>query len=214
MSEVKYKWISDNGKNSCEACGEHDGEIFDSLEDIPELPVHPNCKCKIEAIMEEDPSTIKNLVSNIADYIDKAEDNLKSILGDVSGRVRSEVNSYLDGVYQAKEAFDIFKKNYNDMVEAGWIGGDKYFHSKANAEAAQLGKVGYETAALLGDLREFVQVYTDTIAKGYTLQDIKKDMDEDQAANFYGRLQGKENPDADPRDLVKVWRPKGLPEKY
>ncbi|MCP4354723.1 MAG: hypothetical protein GY793_03635 [Proteobacteria bacterium] len=218
MSEVKYKWIADNGENSCEACAEHDGEIFDSLEDVPELPVHPNCKCMIEAVMDEDVESmageIESILEKISENVDEIENELKSMLKESSGYIRNQINNFLDGVYQVQKSIEVFSKNRDDMKEIGWIGGDKYFHAKANAEATQLGNVGYKMASFLSDLREFAQVYTDTIWKGYTLQDIKKDMDEDQAANSYGRLQGKENPDADPKELVKVWRPKGLPEKY
>ena len=41
-----------------------------------------------------------------------------------------------------------------------------------------------------------------------------KDTIEDQKANEYGREQGHNNPIDDCRDLIKIYRPRGLPEKY
>lgn len=39
-----------------------------------------------------------------------------------------------------KGAIDDFWRNYNDMRNANTIGGDKYFHCKANCEAARRGQ--------------------------------------------------------------------------
>lgn len=225
---VKYVWRSGGGENSCAGCQELDGQVFDSLEDVPGQP-HPNCQCCVEEVednnsKEELEKKEKQIDSNLkesGEIIEKIEDNvnytekkLQNILPDSKGEVKAIVNDMLDGAYQVQETLQIFKNNYDEMIEANWIGADKYFHAKANAESAQIGEIGEKTAEFLSDLREFAQVYTDTIFKGYTLQDIKKDMDEDQNANFYGRMHGKENPDEDPRELVKVWRPRGLPERY
>ena len=47
-TEIKLvKFISDKGPNSCEDCLKHHGEVF-QLDDPekPELPIHPNCRCK------------------------------------------------------------------------------------------------------------------------------------------------------------------------
>jgi hypothetical protein len=47
-----------------------------------------------------------------------------------------------------------------------------------------------------------------------SLQSTIKDMNEDQAANRYGRLKGREFPDLNPGDLVDILRPRGLDVKY
>ena len=39
-----WRWHSENGDNTCDECASRDGEIYDSEEDIPEIPVHPNCR--------------------------------------------------------------------------------------------------------------------------------------------------------------------------
>lgn len=45
---VGYVWVASAG--SCEACQDLDGEIFESEDDIPEIP-HPNCNCTVERII-------------------------------------------------------------------------------------------------------------------------------------------------------------------
>lgn len=55
-TEIKLvKFISDKGPNSCEACLKHHGEIFRLDDpDKPELPIHPNCRCKYELLTQEE----------------------------------------------------------------------------------------------------------------------------------------------------------------
>ncbi len=42
-----WRWHSEDGDNTCSACASRDGEIYESEDDIPEIPVHPNCRCSI-----------------------------------------------------------------------------------------------------------------------------------------------------------------------
>ena len=42
-----WRWHSEDGDNTCDECASRDGEIYDSEEDIPAIPVHPNCRCSI-----------------------------------------------------------------------------------------------------------------------------------------------------------------------
>ena len=52
--EIKLvKFVSDKGPNSCEECLKHHGEIFQADNpDKPELPIHPNCRCKYELMTQ------------------------------------------------------------------------------------------------------------------------------------------------------------------
>ena len=53
-TEIKLvKFISDKGPSSCEECLKHHGEIFQADDpDKPELPIHPNCRCKYELMTQ------------------------------------------------------------------------------------------------------------------------------------------------------------------
>lgn len=54
------------------------------------------------------------------------------------------------------EATEKFINNYQDMRDANTIGADKYFHCKANCEAAQVSNIGSGVAKTISDTREWV----------------------------------------------------------
>jgi RHS repeat-associated protein len=99
-----------------------------------------------------------------------------------------------------------FARNYNDMRTANTIDGDKYFHCKANCEAAQRGTDGESTAKLIADTREWV----DQNIKG----DSARASDADQVANYSGRNAGAFNPTQSCVSLCARFRPNGLDPKF
>ena len=72
-TEIKLvEFISDKGPNSCEDCLKHHGKIF-CIDDSnkPELPIHPNCRCKYEPIDTSNKNTAmlaeyQQIVNNVA----------------------------------------------------------------------------------------------------------------------------------------------------
>src|SRR3546814_7464443 len=72
-----------------------------------------------------------------------------------------------------------------DMREANASGADKYFHCKANCEAARRSGPGAGVAELLSDSREWF----DQNVKGDSPQASRAD----QAANSYGRSRSEEH---------------------
>jgi len=96
-----------------------------------------------------------------------------------------------------------FGRNYQDMRAANTIGADKYFHCKANCEAAKRGMDGL--ACFVSDAREWF----DENVKG----DPATASAADQAANQYGRTQGASSSQSC-QQICLPFRPNGLPEKY
>ena len=98
-----------------------------------------------------------------------------------------------------------FFRNYQNMRDANTIGGDKYFHCKANCEATKRGKEGERAACVISDTREWVD------------QNIKGDpasaSEADQVANRYGRNQGSSSSQSCSQ-ICAPFRPNGLPSKY
>jgi RHS repeat-associated protein len=99
-----------------------------------------------------------------------------------------------------------FLKNYWDMRQANWIGADRYFHCKANCEAAQRGSGGEALACIVSDTRE----WWDLNVKGYPAVDSAGD----QAANLFGRTVGTAGPVGTCWALCSIYRPIGLPAQY
>ena len=66
-TEIKLvKFISDKGPSSCEECLKHHGEVF-QLDDPnkPELPIHPNCRCKYELLTPNEVASYHGEVQKI-----------------------------------------------------------------------------------------------------------------------------------------------------
>lgn len=125
----------------------------------------------------------------------------------------------INEVKQVYGAIDSFKQNYHDIKEANTKNADKYFHAKANCEAAQYGLVGAKTAEKLSDFRENTDLVKNKFKKKkdgtkMTTDEIIKDYRDDQQANIYGRYKGLQNKDVNCKILVNKYRPNGLDKKY
>ena len=95
-----------------------------------------------------------------------------------------------------------FIRNFNDMNKTNIIGGDKYFHCKANHEAASRGLYGGFAAAILSLAKETKDIFK----YGY------KESAEDLKVDWQGLAGGIQR-----KNLLEVCgalKPKGLDEKY
>lgn len=107
-----------------------------------------------------------------------------------------------------------FGKNYHDMQVDKMIGGDKYFHCKANFEATRRGKLAEVAAEILSDLREFSNAQSNPIRKGLTELQSKEDCEADQFANRIGRQNAKNAFYKNAREGCRQFRVRGINEKY
>jgi len=98
-----------------------------------------------------------------------------------------------------------FYQNFNDMNTTRLGGGDKYFHCKANCEAARRGLGGEDAACLISNAKEYKDVYW----SGHPASDSAAD----QAANRYGR-EGGANTNLPCELVCQPYRPAGLPPQY
>ena len=114
------------------------------------------------------------------------------------------VTSVRDTTLQGGCVMNAFLSNYADMRLANTIGADKYFHCKANCQAARCGPFGASLACLISDAREWLD------------QNIKGDppsaSEEDQVANRYGRNHAKDAGSCG--EVCALFRPSGLPQQY
>ena len=149
--------------------------------------------------------------------ISAEKNELSSLLEKISGSYSStrahiqDCIRILDTIYKSVEDFI---RNFEDMKKANTIGGDKYFHAKANCEAAQRGDIGAFISEGISDFREFTDQFKNTLIKKMTLKESIQDTIEDQKANNYGRNQGKSNPNTSCSQLLDKVRPNGLNKRY
>ncbi|XP_033747075.1 LOW QUALITY PROTEIN: uncharacterized protein LOC117332300 [Pecten maximus] len=87
-------------------------------------------------------------------------------------------------------------RGYKDMRDANWKNSDKYFHARANHDAARHGPGGRWAAKVISDARENWQ--SGVSGRGH------EDTRADQEANRWGRNGGDPN----------KYRPAGLPSRY
>ncbi|WP_432276111.1 RHS repeat-associated core domain-containing protein [Banduia mediterranea] len=100
-----------------------------------------------------------------------------------------------------------FARNYLDMRRANTIGADKYFHCKANCEAASRGPGGAFESRILSEVREL----TDEHIKG----DSPQACNADRQANNQGRQGGGNNPTGSScQQICSPFRLNGLPPNY
>ena len=60
------RFVSDKGKNSCRECLKHHNQIFaEDDKNKPEIPIHPNCRCKYEYISAEQIPDIKESLREV-----------------------------------------------------------------------------------------------------------------------------------------------------
>jgi hypothetical protein len=115
--------------------------------------------------------------------------------------------------------------SYLEMREANTKMSDKYFHCRANCEAAALGPEGEWVAEFIGDIREQVDLYKNTWLRDMPESTSRDDCARDLEANREGRDAGRwydtlRDVDGDVtrreycRDSCESLRPGALDEKY
>ena len=82
------------------------------------------------------------------------------------------------------------------------------------SEAAQLGSAGEIGAHLISTGRELLDFWKYLLRDKMAIDEIIKDMNLDMQAHRYGREVGRENPNWPAKDLVDIFRPRGLDKKY
>lgn len=222
----KYIWETEAG--ACERCRDLDGTEYQNVEEIPDKP-HPNCKCNVREVYEAgcDCWTLMDQLEEIRDganlLMDKVTKEIASIEEIIStysimnnntiARILNDINSLLYPLTTLTTTLAEFWNNYDTMVKANVINADKYYHAKANCEAAQNGILGSAIAKGISDLREYNDDYRNINEKKYSLEESLKDIMEDQTANHEGRNLGRKYPTNSCSDLLKHRIPRGLDKK-
>ncbi|MBQ4472488.1 MAG: hypothetical protein II942_04535 [Alphaproteobacteria bacterium] len=107
-----------------------------------------------------------------------------------------------------------FGKNYYDMHIDKTIGGDKYFHCKANFEASRRGPIGQSLATILSNIRELSNAQSNPIRKNMTIEDSLIDCMQDQFANVTGRQNAKNVLYKNAKEGCQQFRVGGINERY
>lgn len=110
ISNSHYLWETEAG--ACEACEELDGQIFNSLDDVPDRP-HPNCKCKITLVEDkkekknkkenEEPCDCLTEINLIIEQIKQSINNAETYSSNINESIKEVIDNYI----KAKSAISI-----------------------------------------------------------------------------------------------------------
>ena len=125
-TEIKLvKFISDKGPNSCKECLKHHGEVFRADDpNKPELPIHPNCRCKYELLSQKDEVRYQNDVQKIESQLVNYGSQLAAQATQLLAKCEKEINTYIANTavaalpiaYRAVNALESAKTKVNSTV--------------------------------------------------------------------------------------------------
>jgi len=165
------------------------------------------------SIPELEHKIIRNTVNRINDLRNQLNNTVNKLNNPIS-IYNNQCQKVLNNAQEWDNALGDFARNYNDMVEANTINADKYFHAKANCQAAQRGFGGETISQVLSTLRELEEGTRKVIFGGENLHKQIQDAGEDMKANKEGRMLGKQYPNINCKYLLDNKRPNGLDSKY
>ena len=246
INYYKYVWVS--SLNACDKCQALDGNEFNSIDEIPDLP-HPNCKCYIDIVeddklQENEPCDCWEKIENILNQADELEGDVLSykqeidiIKEDIENEkekfnscltklkdkinelksidsyrencisnnekyeeiidltkyfgINTAIGTLLDIINKGYTTFNIFQ-NHKYQMETTVNSYDKYFHSKANCESAELGEIETMWAVVWSIGKECYDIPKKIIFQHMEVKKALNDSWEDLKADFYGIEKAKE----------------------
>ena len=128
----KYIYHSEKTKTTCEDCKKHDNEIYYDIKDIPKLPIHPNCKCWIEAIELNISNNSKcdcadkfivlennliNSIKNTETMLNNIKDNIIEIEKEINNKENDkDKTNVIHEFYLIKNKTENFKKECESLL--------------------------------------------------------------------------------------------------
>lgn len=209
-------------------------DCYDLYEQLEEIMTNFNI---LESAVGAEIASVENLASQANTSLTELEESLNELSGDY-GMHLPECEYNIDADYEQMYAqrFELltlinditgllsplqtilgtiysFVSNYIYLLAERDGTMDKFYHSKANCEAAQRGILGTAVATGLSDLKElydsFTYVHTHKVSKEEALADSQRD----QVANNEGRTRGRMYPDCNCEILMWGLRPAHRKEK-
>ena len=142
----------------------------------------------------------ENFIDNDVEQLYSEKFELQILMNDILGLL-APVQTILGSI-------NSFVSNYISLLLERDGTMDKFYHSKANCEAAQRGILGEAVAVGLSDLKEFYDSYTYVHTHHVSVEERIADSERDQEANREGRLRGRNNPSCSCEVLMWDLRPK------
>lgn len=122
ISNTRYVWVTENG--ACEECQALDGTEYDNPDDAP-IPLHPNCKCRIEEVCDEEsdetdeePCDCWDKIDEIVEEANALDDELTSEMSDIDS-IQTETESWLVEVQELKAQVEKAQEELEETEPCG-----------------------------------------------------------------------------------------------
>lgn len=106
ISNTRYVWVAED--DSCDDCQAMDGTEYDYPDEAP-IPLHPNCKCRIEEILDEEPNEDDepcDCYETVSAWLDDCEE--------LCGEYESALNNADSSMNELQSILD-YIQNYSDF---------------------------------------------------------------------------------------------------
>lgn len=180
-----------------------DGEAQADSENVDTMASH------VENMIEEMNEAIEFLGEEYGQHLADCENNIDVFYDEVLAMKKklqnllTDILDLLGTIKSYLEVLTIFISNFLQLLNKTYVlreeGMDKYYHSVANCQSAQLGEIEEESATVLSDKKELFDQYKNIYARTHKVseEEALADSERDQIANRLGRERGRNNPTCD-----------------
>ncbi|MDR1327297.1 MAG: hypothetical protein LBJ74_02690 [Heliobacteriaceae bacterium] len=218
--------VDEQGDDDDEPCDCWDkmDELFNELGEI--ISNFENLASEIETEIE-DTESITSEAENAVAKMDETLSELEPEVGQHLPDCEFNIDEYYAEMYAQRDELvmlirDIISKIYplqtllatiynlvSNYIELLGTRGDmdKYYHSVANCQNAQLGILGEQISEAACNLKEGYDSYTYVHTHKVSVEEALRDSIADQEANRLGRERGRQNPTCDCRILMQDLKP-------
>lgn len=190
-----------------------DGEAQADSENVETMMSH------LENMIEEMNEALEFLGEEYGQHLADSENNIDAFYDEVLAmkeklqNLLTDILDLLDTIKSYLQVLAIFISNFAALQYEAYIlreEMDKYRHSVANCQSAQLGEFEEEVAKTLSDKKELFDQYKNIYAITHrkSEEEALADSEKDQIANRLGRERGRNNTSCDCRILMQDLKPK------
>lgn len=165
---------------------------------------------RVQNLIQEVDSTLEILSEEYGKHLPECENNVDKDYAYMYAKreqwqtLLHDILGLLNPIAAFLNTLRIFISNYFELLYHAYhlkeFEMDKYYHSKANCEAAQqMGIIGEKSAIFLSDQKEKFDQWNNIYAKSHkvSIEEAIADSERDQAANRLGRERGRKYPYCD-----------------
>lgn len=190
-----------------------EGEAYSDSENIETM------RSNVENMIDEMNEALEFLGQEYGQHLAGCENNIDAFYDEVLAmkeklqNLLTDISDLLETIKAYLEVLPIFISNFLQLLNKTYVlretGMDKYYHSVANCQSAQLGEVEEEAATVLSDKKEMFDQYKNIYARTHKVseEEALADSERDQIANRLGRERGRNNPTCDCRILMQDLKP-------